>query len=185
MLLIVMSIIENRKHILKRKKPLPVRIADRTSFVAMTSTYTVLKGSPWAPSVRINSNLGQLSSFWRHRSNRWGNFNYWIYIYLCNQCLRIRPRQGVLDTTSYDNVCQCLVVCRWVSPGTPVSSTNETDRHDVTEMLLKVVLHTIALILTLIYLIGCSMDNGIFLALCNCHTWLHPRFLVGLVLLNL
>jgi hypothetical protein len=26
---------------------------------------------------------------------------------------------------------------RWFSPGTPVSSTNKTDRHDITEILLK------------------------------------------------
>jgi len=31
----------------------------------------------------------------------------------------------------------------WFSPGTPVSSTNKTDRHDITEMLLKVALNTI------------------------------------------
>jgi hypothetical protein len=30
-----------------------------------------------------------------------------------------------------------------VTPGTPVSSTNKTDRHDVTEVLLKVALNTI------------------------------------------
>ena len=42
MLLIVMSVIENRTNIRKRKKPLPVRIADRAIFVAMTSTYKVL-----------------------------------------------------------------------------------------------------------------------------------------------
>jgi hypothetical protein len=29
------------------------------------------------------------------------------------------------------------------SPGTPVSSTNKTDSHDMTEILLKVVLNTI------------------------------------------
>ena len=31
---------------------------------------------------------------------------------------------------------------RWFSPGTTVSSTNKTDRHDITEILLKVVLNT-------------------------------------------
>jgi hypothetical protein len=31
----------------------------------------------------------------------------------------------------------------WFSPGTPVSSTNKTDRHDITEILLKVALSTI------------------------------------------
>jgi hypothetical protein len=32
---------------------------------------------------------------------------------------------------------------RWFSPGLPVSSTNKTDRHDITEILLKVALDTI------------------------------------------
>jgi len=32
---------------------------------------------------------------------------------------------------------------RWFSPGTPVSFTNKTDHHDITEILLKVALNTI------------------------------------------
>ena len=36
---------------------------------------------------------------------------------------------------------------RWFSPGIPVSSTNKTDRHDITEILLKVVLNLITLTL--------------------------------------
>ena len=32
---------------------------------------------------------------------------------------------------------------RWFSPGTPFSSTNKTDHHDITEILLKVTLNTI------------------------------------------
>jgi hypothetical protein len=32
----------------------------------------------------------------------------------------------------------------WFSPGTPVSSTNKTDRHDIAEILLKVALNTIS-----------------------------------------
>ena len=32
---------------------------------------------------------------------------------------------------------------RWFSPDTPVSSTNKIDRHDITEILLKVALNTI------------------------------------------
>jgi len=32
---------------------------------------------------------------------------------------------------------------QWFSPGTPVSSTNKTDRHDITEILLQVGLTTI------------------------------------------
>ena len=59
----------------------------------------------------------------------------WMCNYLCNQCLspltlwvRKRLRRGVLDTTLCDKV------CRWFSPGTPVFSTNKTNRHDMTEI---------------------------------------------------
>jgi hypothetical protein len=51
--------------------------------------------------------------------------------------------RDLLDTTLFDKVCQLLATGRWFSPGTPVSSTNKTDRQDVTEILLKVSLNTI------------------------------------------
>jgi hypothetical protein len=35
------------------------------------------------------------------------------------------------------------VTGQWFSLGPPVSSTNKTDRHDITEILLKVALNTI------------------------------------------
>ena len=38
---------------------------------------------------------------------------------------------------------QLLATGLWFSPGTPMSSTNKTDRHDITEILLKVALNTI------------------------------------------
>ena len=41
--------------------------------------------------------------------------------------------------TQCDKVCQWLATCLWFSPGTQVSSTNKTDHHDITEILLKVV----------------------------------------------
>ena len=37
----------------------------------------------------------------------------------------------------------CYKVCHLLSPGTPVSSTNKTDHHNITEILLKVALNTI------------------------------------------
>jgi len=43
----------------------------------------------------------------------------------------------------YMIVCQWLATGLWFSPGTPVSSTNKTDRHDITEILLKVALNII------------------------------------------
>ena len=52
---------------------------------------------------------------------------------------------GVFVTTLCGKVCQWLAAGRWFSPGIPVSSTNKTDRQDMTEILLKVMLTTINL----------------------------------------
>jgi hypothetical protein len=43
------------------------------------------------------------------------------------------------------NVALFHIVSRWDPPGTPVSSTNKTDRQYITEILLKVGLNTITL----------------------------------------
>jgi hypothetical protein len=48
-------------------------------------------------------------------------------------------------TTFCDNICQWIATGRWFSPGPPISSTDETDRHDITEILLIVALSTIKL----------------------------------------
>jgi hypothetical protein len=45
--------------------------------------------------------------------------------------------------TVSDKVYKLLAQGRWVSPGTPVSSTTYTSRHDIAEILLKVALNTI------------------------------------------
>ena len=47
----------------------------------------------------------------------------------------------------YDKVSQWLAEGQQFSQGTPVSSTNKTDCHDITEILLKVALNTITLTL--------------------------------------
>ena len=77
-------------------------------------------------------------------------YGSWIYNYLCNQCLspltlwvRILLRRGVLDTTLCHKVCQWLATGQWLSPGATLSSTNKTDYHDITDILLKVALNTI------------------------------------------
>ena len=67
---------------------------------------------------------------------------------MCNQCLsplRLLVRISIRTrcTTLCDKVCQWLVTGLWFSPGTPVSSTNKTDLHDITEILLKVALNNI------------------------------------------
>jgi hypothetical protein len=61
------------------------------------------------------------------------------------QCCELEPSswRGVLDEKLYDKVCQLLATGWWFSLGTLVSSTNKTDCHDITEILLKVALNTI------------------------------------------
>jgi hypothetical protein len=53
------------------------------------------------------------------------------------------PFQQKPTTTSHtlcDKVCQGLATGLWFSPGTLVSSTNKTDHHNITEILLNLVL---------------------------------------------
>jgi hypothetical protein len=52
--------------------------------------------------------------------------------------VQILLRRCILNTTLCDKVCQWLAAGQWFSPGTPVSSTNKTDCHDIVEILLKV-----------------------------------------------
>ena len=72
-------------------------------------------------------------------------FGLWcltLYYYIsCN----VEPRswRDVLNTTLCDKVCQRLATGRWFSPGTAVSSTNKTNHHNITEILLRVALNTI------------------------------------------
>ena len=56
--------------------------------------------------------------------------------------VRTPLRRCVLDIVC-DKICQWLAAGWWVSP---VSSTNKTDRHDITELLLKVALNTVKLL---------------------------------------
>jgi hypothetical protein len=58
-------------------------------------------------------------------------------------CCWVRISIGARCTTLSDKVCQWLATGQWFSPGPPVSSTNKTDRNDITDILLKVALDTI------------------------------------------
>ena len=76
------------------------------------------------------------------------SYGRWIYNYICNQCLSplmlwVRISIRARCTTLCDKVYQWLTTSLWFSPGPPVSSTNKTDRHDITEILLKVALNII------------------------------------------
>ena len=74
------------------------------------------------------------------------SYGSWIYNYLCNQCpsplmLWVRISIRARCITLCDKFCLRLATTgRWFSP---VSSTNKTDRHEITEILLKVALSII------------------------------------------
>ena len=115
-------------------------LSDEYYYDLIINLLVFLKLSPFANYLLINSvNLMQCNYLVNfsliHNSER-STLMLWVWTSL---------RRGVLDTTLCDKVCQWLAADRWFSPGTSVSSTNKTDRHDITEILLKVVLNTIAL----------------------------------------
>ena len=59
-----------------------------------------------------------------------------------NEIYRL-PVCMIVDTALCYKGCQSLAAAQWFSPGTSISSTNKTDRHDIAETLLKVALNTI------------------------------------------
>jgi len=81
---------------------------------------------------------------------------WWICIFVLPACLPLISRRDPIvclcnllvsvffNFVSFyllcDQVCQWLATGQWFSPGTKVSSTNKTDRCDIAEILLKVVL---------------------------------------------
>ena len=71
----------------------------------------------------------QLNLLYRHKVYSSCNSNQclspltlWVRILLIARCTRYN--------ITCDKVCQWLVTGRWFSPGTPVSFTNKTNRHD-------------------------------------------------------
>jgi hypothetical protein len=85
------------------------------------------------------------------------SYGSWIYNYVCNQCLSplmlwVRISIRARCATLCDIVCQWFATDRWFSPGTTVSSTSKIDRHNVTEILMKVALNTMTVTLALLEL---------------------------------
>ena len=71
---------------------------------------------------------------------------YAISVYHHWRCeFESRSWRGVIDTTLCDNICQWLAAGQWFPLRTPVYSNNKPDRHDMTEILLKVALSTITI----------------------------------------
>jgi hypothetical protein len=90
--------------------------------------------------------------YWHSKEPSWPwSYGSWIYNDLWNRCLSplmlwVWILLRVRCTTLCDKVCQWLQAVWWLSPGTPVSSTNKSGRYDITERVLKVTLNTINLI---------------------------------------
>ena len=66
----------------------------------------------------------------------------WIYNYLCIQCQSVRVRIPFMTLQYVIKFVSDLRLVDGFHRDTPVSSTNTTDRHDITEILLKMDLYT-------------------------------------------
>jgi hypothetical protein len=68
---------------------------------------------------------------------------------IITKVVSLNPAHGEIYLMQHYHICdknsQSPAAGRWFSPGTPDTSTNKTDRHDITEILLKVALNTISL----------------------------------------
>ena len=107
---------------------------------------------PWNFICEVNDFvvfLKMLVFLLKFQGSSWSwSYGSWNYNYQCNQCpsplmLWVRISIRARCTTLCDKDCQWLATGQWFSPGPPVSSTNKTDRHNITEILLKVALNTI------------------------------------------
>ena len=80
----------------------------------------------------VNQQTVHVCNQWQGPLWSWSHGS-WTSNYLCNQWLSTLKLwvRIPLDTTLCDKVCQLLVTRRWASRGTPVSSTNKTDHHDI------------------------------------------------------
>ena len=100
----------------------------------------------------------------------------WVCTRLC------KLQKGVHSTRSSKwSRYQLLAHGRWFSPGTPYSSTTKTGRHDIAEILLKVVLNTINQIKSLVlWHCKCLYLLTVFLFLPFRSTWANHRFFGGI-----
>jgi hypothetical protein len=96
---------------------------------------------PFIPVVAYNS-LGDVVIVWQLDLQL-----YMQSVPITTNVVSSNPAHGEVYSIHY--VCQKLSIGRWFSTGTPVSSTYKTNRHDITEILLKVALNNIILTLTL------------------------------------
>jgi hypothetical protein len=88
-------------------------------------------------------------------------FTY-TYMYLCNTCISpLMLKVRILFMARYTlqhYVIKFVMNCgrSWFSPSTPVSSINKTNRHDITDIVLKVALNAI----TLTLILNCALNKS-------------------------
>jgi hypothetical protein len=73
----------------------------------------------------------------------------YLYLKLILQFVTVTCGMSNKQTTKYFIIPRHYTVYKGSSPATPVFSTNKTDRHDITEILLKVALNTITITFSL------------------------------------
>jgi hypothetical protein len=72
------------------------------------------------------------------------NLSCLSYHFIIREVMSSNPVQARCTRYNICNkVCQGPAKGRWFSPGTPVSSNNKTDHHEIVEILLKVASNTI------------------------------------------
>ena len=129
---------------------------------------TTIRPRPWWPPAQLELNVINC-----------------MYVLLLRSCLLHvntqemigKPQISVIFYFLSKTVCQWLATGQWFSPGTPVSSTNKTDHHNITEILLKVELNNInqTKIKWLFFLGVCwILDSFCFILI-----WLHSSYYEG------
>ena len=121
--------------------------------------------------------MGVSHSFWGSPwSWLWSNGS-WSYNYLYKQfpiTIKVVSSNSMYceecSIQLCDEVCQWLAAGRWFSPGTPLSSTNKMDCHDMTEILLKGALNIIIITPTFIYEVQVTVNSEIIACIYYCNS---------------
>ena len=86
----------------------------------------------WSVQLHLNEETNYVPFVPPFFGNQSSRLTLWVRILIRARC-----------STLHDKICQLPATGRWFSPDPPVSTTNKTDLHDITEILLKVALYII------------------------------------------
>ena len=108
-----------------------------------TSTIVAISNIFFISSLNKWQIFSSLSELWGWSWS--GSYSSWICNYMCNQCLntiKVMSSSNLAHGEVYSIQHYVIQFCGFLLVGTLVSSTNTTDRNDITEILLKVALNT-------------------------------------------